>query len=59
MDYALGKKTDDLYKITAGTVNIKKNGSDYEITFDCTDEKNVNVKGSFKAPLAVFNRYDF
>jgi hypothetical protein len=42
---------------TAGTVKIKKSGSQYEISFDCTTTPGKNATGYFKGNLKYYN-YD-
>ncbi len=42
---------------TGGTVNVKKSGSQYEISFDCTAPSGKKATGYFKGNLKYYN-YD-
>lgn len=44
--------------VDGGTLSVLKNGSEYEISFDCVDGDGVKISGYFKSSLAYFNYAD-
>jgi len=41
--------------ITAGSVTVTKNSSEYELSYDCTTDDNKNIKGTFKGSLKYYS----
>ncbi|MCE6990358.1 hypothetical protein [Dyadobacter sp. CY323] len=39
----------------AGTVTVKKEKTDYRITFDCVEDTGKHINGFFKGPLKVYD----
>lgn len=57
IDYNIMNETGQIVEITGGKLTVKKSGSEYEITFDCTTETGKNITGSYKGSLDYYN-YD-
>jgi hypothetical protein len=55
MNYNFDTENGDFFVFTAGKVTIKNNGSEYEITYECTSEDGKTITGSYKGPIAYYN----
>jgi len=55
LDYDFETETGVVEKITDGSITVVKGGNEYEITFNCTNDKGENVSGVFSGELKHFN----
>jgi hypothetical protein len=47
--------TGTIHDITAGKLSVKNNGSEYEISFDCTSDNGKTITGYYKGSLKYYN----
>lgn len=57
MDYNTLTETGTSFEITGGKVSITSNGSEYEVTINCTTSDGKTITGYYKGALKYFN-YD-
>lgn len=57
MGFNMETETGSAFDITAGKVSVTSNGSEYEITINCTTSNGKTITGYYKGPLAYYN-YD-
>ncbi len=55
MNFNPNTMTGTIHEITAGKVSVKNNGSEYEISFDCTLDTGKNITGYYKGSLKYYN----
>jgi hypothetical protein len=55
--FSIENETGSLFDITGGKVSVTSNGSEYEITINCTSSNGKTITGHYKGPLKYFN-YD-
>lgn len=55
MNLDLANETGLTFDITGGKVSVTSNGTEYEITINCTDEKGKTVTGYYKGSLKYYN----
>ena len=53
LNYDIEGDSDEIF-IDSGTVTVKQNDTEYEITFDCIDELGKRIKGSYKGLLPYY-----
>ena len=58
INYNLETEQGTIYEITGGKVTVKRNGTSYEMTFDCTASNGKKLAGRFKGNLRYFD-FDF
>lgn len=49
------KEIGTIHEITGGKVSVKNNGSEYEISFDCTSDNGKKITGYYKGNLKYYN----
>ncbi|NIJ53420.1 hypothetical protein [Dyadobacter arcticus] len=49
------KRAENIYEMIQGTVTVKKDKTDYVITFDCIEDGGKHITGFFKGPLKVYD----
>jgi hypothetical protein len=55
MDYNASTNNGTQYVITGGKVSVISNGSEYEITFNCTTSNGKTLTGNYKGALKYYN----
>ena len=57
MGFNMDTETGSNFDITGGKVSVTSNGSEYEITINCTTSNGKTITGYYKGPLVYYN-YD-
>ena len=55
MDFNASTETGSIYEINGGKVSITNNGSEYEITLNCTASNGKTITGYYKGSLKYYN----